>query len=387
MQRVFSFYYFVFFVAMAATQPFLSLYLSGKGISSEYIGFVLAAGSAAGIVAQPLLGAINDHSQDGRRLLLVSAVLSPLVFAGYAFTQSIGWLMVVAVLFTVVQSSSPIADAMAIEEGAKFGFTYGQIRLWGALSFALSTMVSGYVYHLVGLAWEFVVYALMSVFLIAITLFLPKTSTRKVQREKFFKGIGIVARDRRLVLFILLCFVLSTAITINSTFLPLYYRALHYPLGLVGLNFTMAALVEVPLFYLSGRLIRRMGTLPIVIFASGLFAVKYLLMSFAPGAFVVIAIQLLDGIGYALYWSGAVQVVSELSPAGRSATAQTLFGAIGGSLGNIVGSSFGGWLFGHVGPLGMYGINAGIACIACAGFLLFALFGKPRVTPTHTAAS
>lgn len=372
MQRTFSLYYFVFFVAMASTQPFLSLYLNGRGISSVNIGFILAAGACAGIFAQPMFGFLSDRAPDQRRILLLTAFLSPIMFAGYALTKNFFVLLLVSVLFAIVQSSSPIADAIAVQEGVRSGFSYGQIRLWGALSFALTTMVAGYFYHRSGFAWSFVIYGGLTTVLMMVTILLPKAPSVDRAIGLPFHGIWNVMKNPYLMSFILICFVLSTAITINFNFLPLYFSALHHPLGLVGLNFTVAALVEVPFFYISATLMDRFGKMPIIMLASALYLLKYVIMALAPSTTVVISIQILDGIAYALYWSAGVQIVADLAPPTQTATAQTLFGAIASSLSSIVGSSVGGWLLGGFGPLVLYACNAALAFVALAGFFMFA---------------
>ncbi|WAH36045.1 MFS transporter [Alicyclobacillus dauci] len=374
MQRIFSIYYFIFFVAMASSQPFLSLYLSGKGLGSPEIGLLLAVGAGAGIFAQPMLGYINDRTRDPRRILLTSAILSPIMFAGYSLSRQFWPLFVVSILVAVVQSSAPIMDAMAVQEGARSGFSYGQIRLWGALSFALTTIVAGYVYHDVGIQVSFSVYGALSLILIVVVLYLPRDSVFERPKENIFHGVWNVMRNPPLIMFIVICFILSTAISINSSFLPLYYEGLHYPMSWVGANFTVAALVEVPLFYISGKLISRVGPMRVVILASLLFTVKYVIMAFAPGAVIVILAQILDGVGYALYWSTGVQLVSELAPEGRTATAQTLYGAIASSLSSVVGSSVGGLILNRVGPVGLYVFTTGLGALAIVGFLAFARF-------------
>ncbi|MFD1676556.1 MFS transporter [Alicyclobacillus fodiniaquatilis] len=380
MQRLFSFYYFVFFVAMAATQPFLSLYLSGKGIDSTHIGFLLAAGSGAGMFAQPILGSLNDQASDPRRILILSALLSPILYAGYALTRQFWPLLLVAVLYAIAQSTAPIMDAITVQEGARSGFAYGKIRLWGALSFALTTMVAGYIYHLIGIQASFIVYGGLSVILILAILLLPKTKSLQPSQDKLLQGILQVARGPALITFIVICFILSMAISINFSFLPLYFQDLHYPMGWVGMNFTVAALVEVPFFYISSRIIKRLGLMPVVILASILYTLKYTVMIFNPGAAVVISIQVLDGIAYALYWSAAVQLVSNLSPNGKTATAQTLFGAIAGSLSGIVGTSFGGWFLEQFGPLLLYGCVTGLGALSVCCFILFARFTRQSVS-------
>ncbi|WP_067617998.1 MFS transporter [Alicyclobacillus acidiphilus] len=383
MKSVFSGYYFLFFVAMASTQPFLSLYLSGRGLSSEQIGVLMAVGAVAGMFAQPLLGYVNDRATDTRRLLILSAIISPAIYALYALFHPYALLLVVAFFYAVVQSTGPIADAMAIQSGNEYGFSYGQVRLWGALSFAITTMVAGYVYHVIGISYSFVFYAGLSLILVFVARFLPRTPASTHSTEMLVRGVWNVAKNTRLMVFIGLCFVLATAITVNFTYLPLYFKALHYPLGWVGLNFTVAALVEVPLFYVSGPIIKKFGARVVIVIASAFYVAKYVLMGFAPPPALVIAIQVLDGVGYAFYWSAGVQIVANLSPKGRSATAQTLYGAVASSLSSIVGSVVGGWLLEGYGPKAMYFVNAGIGGIALLGYIIFARHRSPQLDSSH----
>lgn len=369
--RTFSVYYFVFFIAMASTQPFLSLYLDEKGMSSTQIGLLLAAGSCIGMIAQPILGYINDRASDARRLLFWAALLSPILFAGYALLHQFWTLFVVSIAVAVVQSASPIADAMAVQEGGRSGFSYGQVRLWGALSFAIGTSVAGYLYSIVGIQLAFTIYGVLTVLILVTILKMPKETVVLHEQENLFQGIWNVARNPKLTSFIVLCFILSTAITINAVYLPLYFKTLGYPMRFVGLNFTVAALTEVPLFYLSDKLMSRFGHVRVLMIGTLLYTVKYAVMAFAPGAFTVIAIQVLDGVGYAFYWSAGVQVVAMLAPEGRSATAQTLYGAIASSLSSIVGSSLGGFLLDKFGPIGLFGYTTAIGAASLIGFLLF----------------
>lgn len=99
----------------------------------------------------------------------------------------------------------------------------------------------------------------------------------------------------------------------------------------MGLNFTVAALTEVPLSYLSEKCMTRFGNMPVLIFASAALVVKYAVMATNPPISVIVGIQALDGVGYSLYWSATVQVVTDIAPRERSVTAQTLYVAIAGT--------------------------------------------------------
>lgn len=139
-------------------------------------------------------------------------------------------LLIVAVLFAVAQSSGPLAGSMTVQKAQRSGFTYRQIRLWGALSFALTTMVAGYVYDLTGIGLAFVVYAALSIFFAVISVQLPKTPATNQLRETVWKGTWNVYKDAYLLVFIIICFFLASALTMNFTYLPLYLETLHNPI-------------------------------------------------------------------------------------------------------------------------------------------------------------
>lgn len=367
-----SAYYFVFFVAMAATAPFLSLFLKTRGVDGTQIGLILSAGSVASILVQPALGLVNDRARDPRRIILFSAILSPICYAGYFFCRGFWALAVVSVSVSVVSSAAPIMDAIAIRQGEQSGFSYGHVRLWGAVGYALGTFVSAYAYNLYGDDKLFIVYGALSLIVVVTILRLPKTESVRPTKEAFVQGLLNVASRRSLLAFIMICTLMSIAQTINWVYLPLYYQELHYPMAWFGLNFTAAAAIEVPLFYVSGRIMSRYGKMRVLIVGALCYTVKYGVMVLAPSAGVVIAVQLLDGVGFSLYWSAAVQLVADLAPSDRQATAQTLFGALASGLSSVIGTAAGGFILDRFGPSAVFAVATVLAATAVVCFGWFA---------------
>lgn len=365
-----SAYYLGFFLAVGTAGPYLTLVLSGRGLRPTQIGLVLAVSALLGTVASPLIGQLNDRVQRPRAILFWSALLSPVWFAGYFLVSGLGPLMGIAVASAITQAAFPLADALALREaGRSADFSYGQVRLWGALGYALMVASAGFLYHRTGLSFSPLLYGAATVPLLAAISRLPgESGAAPAPRAPGFalSGLGGLVRSRPLVAFIGVSFVIMIAVGINGSFLPLYYRALGYPMAWVGMNFTVAAGAEIPLFYLSGRLIARLGTMATVMVGTAVWALKYLLMALAPGVVVVIAAQVLDGIAYALFWSASVEVVNRLAPAGAKSSAQALYSGLTMSLGSIVANALGGWLLATAGPRGLYGAMAAIALAALA---------------------
>jgi len=374
-----SAYYLLLFLAIGSGPPFLTLLLRQRGLSAIQIGLLLAVGAIAGTIFQPLIGHLSDLMQRPRRLLFLSALFSPLLYAGYMILPNSWPLFFVAILLAMVQGATPLADALALREGEQFGFSYGEVRLWGALGYALIVAIAGLIYHRFGLSLSIWMYALFTLPLLYVITLLPERKDAAGIHADRPGGLWMLWRHHKLISFFVIMFFVKASLTIISSDLLLYYQALHYPMQWVGLNFTVAALVEIPVFYLSGRIIKRFGLMRTVIFGASSYAIKYALMALAPGVFLEILLQSLDGVAYALYWSAAVDMVNQLAPMNRKSSAQTLFGAVAGSLSGIVGAGGGGWLLEKFGAVHLFGIIAFTTLMAIGLYIVLAVYLKRQV--------
>lgn len=349
-----SAYYFLFFLAVGSSGPFLTLLLHARGLSTSNIGLILAAGALGGSIVQPFIGHLNDRLGRPRGLLFGAAILSPVLFFGYKATSGFILFLIISVLASIVQGAFPIADAVAINQSRHQAFTYGQVRLWGAAGYAVMVAAAGWFYDHHGYEAAVYAYAALTLPLLVVIALLPGRIAEPQASALRRPRVWDLLRQPQLMAFIAISFVVTIAITINSSFLPLYYADLHYPLAWVGLNFTVAAAVEIPCFYLSGRLITRFGQMQTVVIGTAIYAAKYAIMAWAPKASIVIAAQALDGIAYALFWSASVDMVNRLAPTGRTSSAQSLYSALAGSLSGIIATATGGWVLGNFGPRILY---------------------------------
>jgi len=179
-----SMFYLFLYLGMGSFMPFMSLFLSERGFDGASIGVILGAGSLTGIIAQPVFGLINDAAKDYRTLLKVSTFLSAIVAFGYIFSESFIPMIITAVVFSFINTpSGTIVDAIAVEKGPSFGFTYGQVRLWGALGFAFVTVIAGYVYNSIGYHYSFIAYALFAVIMFLLMFSFPKLERPKKSRS------------------------------------------------------------------------------------------------------------------------------------------------------------------------------------------------------------
>jgi len=366
-----SMFYLAFYLGMGAFMPFMSLFLHERGFNGGEIGLILAVGSLTGIVAQPLFGLINDLAKDYRTILKLTTLLSALVSFGYFFSHGLVPILVTAVLFSFINTpTGPIIDSIAVEKGPSFGFAYGQVRLWGALGFALVTVVAGYVYSRVGYQYSYPAYAFFACLIFILIFTFPKLERPHSGPVYGKEVLGAVFSNGPFVLFIAMTLLISATNTMNFSYLPIYFQKLHYPMEVVGWNFTIAAVVEIPLFWYSAKVMQRIGLFPILAIGTGAYALKYCLMGFAPAVGVVLGLQALDGIAFAFYFSAAVEIVNLMAPAHAKATAQSVFGAAGGISG-IIGNLAGGLIVDHQGPQFLFWLMGAIGLLATILFFVF----------------
>ena len=280
-------------------------------------------------------------------------------------------MIITAIIFSFINApAGTIVDAIAVEKGPAFGFTFGQVRLWGALGFAFITVIAGYVYSAIGYQYSFLIFAIFAIFMCLQMFAFPKMERPSGQPSLEKKDLVLLFTNWHFGLFLAITLLISGTVTMNFSYLPIYFQQLNYPVDLVGWNFTIAAIVEIPLFWLSVKLIRRIGLFPMLILGTLAYAVKYIAMGFAPPLGVVLSLQALDGLAFAFYFSSVVEIVNLMAPKNAKATAQTMFAAAGG-LAGIVGNVAGGLIVDHQGPQFLFWMMGGIICIGTLLFLFF----------------
>jgi MFS transporter, PPP family, 3-phenylpropionic acid transporter len=371
-----SMFYFLLYLGMGAFMPFMSLFLHERGFVGSEIGMILAAGSLAGIVAQPVFGMINDAASDYRTVLKVSSFLSVIVVFGYYFSNGLIPMLITAAVFSFINTpAGPIMDSIAVEKGPAFGFSYGQVRVWGAIGFALITVVAGYVFSAVGFRYTFLAYAIFALLMFLMVFTFPRLERPKRPSVFGREVLQAVFYNWRFMIFVAVSLLISASVTMNFSYLPIYFQKLNYPADLIGWNFTIAAIVEIPLFLFSTIVIRRIGLFPMLAIGTCAYALKYILMGFAPPVGIVLALQALDGIAFAFYFTAAVEIVNLMAPEHRKATYQTVFAAAGGIAG-IAANVVGGIIVDTQGPQFLFSMMGIISFFAT---LLFILFSKKQL--------
>jgi len=364
-----SAFYLLFFFGIGSLYPLLSVYFENQGLSGKQIGVLMATGPIVSIVFQPIWGMICDRFHIQKRVLVFTLFASSMVALLFPLTNIYFIYFLLSALLSVFQSAVvPISDNISMNVVHNYGGAYGYIRLWGAIGFAVAVFVAGI---LSDLYRPQIIFYLYTVFLLAAILL-----TRGLPEEngefnvQIFKGIKQLFKIPTFVLFLIGTFLLFGTINANNTFFGLFYQHIGGTLSGVGLAFLIAAGSEAPLMFLTGKLIKKFGMLPLIMFSALVTFGRWFFYSTEPSAGFVLATTFIQGFSVGIYLPTAIQYVRDIAPKEIQVTAISLYSSLGLGLGSTISTLIGGWIYDSFGVLKTYLYFSVSALLAFVVFLI-----------------
>ncbi|MCA0972750.1 MFS transporter [Halobacillus litoralis] len=349
------FYFFAFF-AFGSLFPLLSVYLEEeKGLNHTQIGLVIAALPLVTIFIQPVWGMLSDVTRRPKRLLMIASVVASALGFFYPVLELFPALLLGIIVIALFQSGIvPLSDSLSLNFVQKHHKEYGNIRLWGAVGFAVAVFVLGRVTEASGsLDWIFTFFS-SGLLLALVALFqFPKRADHV--STSFRQGLGVLIKRKAFLLFLVSNFLVFGPVLANNYYFGTFILSVGGTLSGVGVAFLLAAGSEAPFMKFAQQVINRMGVLRVLMFSSAVSGSRWLLYFFEPSSEVVYATTIVQGISVGLYIPAALILVRELAPDNVRATAVGLYSAVGNGIGNAFFTFIGGVLIDVWSVTGMYG--------------------------------
>ncbi|MBA2173282.1 MFS transporter [Halobacillus locisalis] len=353
--RFIQVFYFFSFFSFGSLFPLLSVYLEEeKGLSHTQIGLVIAALPLVTIFIQPIWGMISDYTRRPKRLLMVASVVASILGFFYPMLQVFPLLLVGIICIALFQSGIvPLSDSLSLNFVQQNGKEYGNIRLWGAIGFAVSVFVLGRVTEATGsLSWIFYFFSTGLLFALLSLVHFPKRAD--AVSTSFREGLSVLVKQKPFLLFLLSNFLVFGPVLANNYYFGTFILSVGGTLSGVGVAFLLAAGSEAPFMKFAQQVINRVGVLRVLMFSSLVSGSRWLLYSFEPSSEVVYATTIVQGISVGLYIPAALILVRELAPDNVRATAVGLYSAVGNGLGNAFFTFLGGVVIDVWSVTGMY---------------------------------
>jgi PPP family 3-phenylpropionic acid transporter len=353
---------FMTYGARGLVMPFLNLYLVSVGFSGTDIGVLISLSALAQLFVTPFLNAQADRHKQHRRLFRGQLIANINMTLGLIAVGNP--LLLRAVYIGRDLSDGPSAALLSqltltwLEQ--RDHSTYGRLRGWGSLGWAVTTFVSGRLFALGGYALLFICAALCNSVSLLLTRVLPKHTS-----ELHVAAVSAPPRPRGFYLLMVSYFLFFIGMNSFSAFSYIYFRQdLGASPDMIGLLVSVAALSEIPAMMLIDRLLRRVDLRVTLLIGSLGLGGLWLAFAAAQGTALLIPLMLVRGTFYTLQTVSLTLLVARLSHPSNAATNQALSQVTIPALAVLLSGGAAGWLFDHVGARALFSAAALTALLA-----------------------
>ncbi|WP_313891634.1 MFS transporter [Psychrobacillus sp.] len=379
-QNLLKSFNFLYFGMLAIFIPFLPIYFAEQGLTPGQIGFIMGTGGFVVIVAQPLWGMISDKTRTIRKVLLVlilcSSVIGYLLYDASSYFQLILFAML---LYFFLMPIDPLAESLNFTTAESLKISYGSIRTYGALGYAVVSLLTGYVMSYFGAHSLAVLFAGLGVVSFVVCWKMPDAPVSG--KPVTLGSLKHFFRNKETLLFLLLVFICSVPARMNDTFLGVYIRELGGGAELLGQAWFLAAGSEIVVFALSYWWLRKGKELIIISIAAGFYFIRFFLAAWITDPHMLAYLQVLQMLTFPIFYSAAIQYLYRIVPVEWRATGQTVLALLFFGVSGIFASYIGGALYGAFGGQILYfSISVMSFSGLIFGLVLYRIYGRRAVS-------
>ena len=348
--------YVLMYAAFGAASPFWPLFFESRGLTPEQLGFLLALGQLARLIAGPLAGRVADILGALRASLATCASFAALLTVGLLTVEGFWPLAVIHMAHAAMLAPiAALADAIAVNaaRAPQKGFEYGWVRGSASAAFIAGTLAAGQIVganDLSAIAWMQA--ALLAGVVLSAPLVPPlDTSSAQGERElsSTFGGIQElckIALFRRLVLVAALVY---GSHAMHDAFAPIRWNTAGISTTATSLLWSEAVAAEVLVFFWIGpALLNRIGPSGAAALAAAAGIVRWVVMSQSTALVALALVQPLHGLTFALLHLACMRIIALIVPIHLAATAQALY-AVGSGAAIALLTVVSGQLYGQLG--------------------------------------
>jgi PPP family 3-phenylpropionic acid transporter len=343
-----SLFYWCLFLIIGIYLPFWPVWLESRGMTATQIGILLAVGTWVKVFANPVVGHVVDQRGD-RRLPMIVLAGAALAFVVLFYGAHEFWaLLIVSGLFGFALSSLfPLSDNLTVRIATERELQYGRIRLWGSVSFIVAAMLGGRILEgrPEGLVLAMVIAAVAVTW--ASTFLLPDA---RWPTEKGRKAISFrLLMNPVFLLFLASASLIQSSHAVYYGFATLYWRSIGHSDTVIGWLWAEGVIAEVILFMFGSALLARMGPVRLLIIAGLAGLLRWGVTGLTTDLVPLLFVQAIHAFTFGATHLAAVHFIARAAPSNLSASAQSLYAALGTGVGFGITMPLAGYLYAQFG--------------------------------------
>ena len=296
---------------------------------------VMAFGALLTIFGQFIVGYLADRYRTDKKVFYLAKItLTLITWLLYSRSSSPFLLMALLVgllsaFYGIVQS---ILDTWIIESDEYCLVNYGWARVFGSIGWAIGAPLTSYFFARAGYTSLGTVFLFFSVLALAIAFFID--DAKKVQTKEKLKLIEIrVLLQQRNFVLLTLVFLFFNIIAWTDGITTIYkIQELGLSLrqseqeinGIISLKYSFQAVCELPLFFLGAWLVKKFGSIRLVMFATLFLSLRFVLSGLAQSPMQLVYIASLQAITFPLILICSKVLIAQVSPEHLIASGQQI---------------------------------------------------------------
>jgi PPP family 3-phenylpropionic acid transporter len=377
----FAAYYGAFYLTLGCFLPYFPQWLDGRGLSPQWIGWIVAAGMAGRTLVSPIGARWSDRAVRRRDPILAFAIGCVVVF-GLHGPSSLPWVLLILSFLSgaLVFGQIPVIDAFAIRAARDERFAFGPVRAFGSAMFIVANFSAGALIDRFGsesiLAWLILAAGLLAL----AAAWLPegrRPDSHRTDKAHLGHILGMLSGPLGVAL------LASAMVQAGHGFYYAFSAKAWSDQGLsgtaIGALWATGVAVEIGFLWLSGRgLLGRAS--PAMLLGAGAAAsiLRWGLTAFSPPLWALFALQSLHAMTFAATYVGFLRFASEHVPDEHAALAQALNSALSGGLVMAAASAVSGYFYARIGAGGFAMMVVPAVCGLGAAVLLHRVQALPQ---------
>lgn len=366
-----------YFFLVCGSAGFANNYLQYKGLDTSVIGVLLTLVSVIALLGQTTMAPIVDKSKkwNEKKFIIFTLLVASFAYALMFFIpgESIFTIILSVVGFAFASIGIPYLNSLAFvyeKEGAKIN--YGLGRGVGSAAYAVAALCIGQLMKLKDASILPIWLLVMAVATIVVVSTLqdpPKEEVEVKQEETKISYVAFFKKYSSILIVVLAMIMLFFTHMLINNYMINIVEEIGGDAGSQGTATFIQALVELPPMFGFALLLKKFKINQLLAFSAVAWAVKDILILFAPNMTVYYIAMVFQMFSYAILLPASVYFGDENIDAKDRNQGQAIIGAAG-TIGGLFASLIGGFLLSILSVRATLYVGIGVAIIG-AGLMVF----------------
>ena len=351
--------------ADATLLPYVPLYLAERRLDVLEIGVVLAIAAAGWFAAGLAWAYLADRTGKPEGAVIAAGAAAAVASLLLPWSGTVAGLGAVVAILFIARAPFGMLDPIALQRLREASRTrYARIRLRMSGGWAVSAVVAGAGYQVLGLKLMPFVYAVMAG-IFGVWAWRTLGPSGRAQRTPTDRAASAATNGLSTVSLAMLgfsgaCLLLGVSSAAAQNFVTLRINFLGGGALLIGAAAAFQAVTEIPTMGFTHLLTRRFSNGALFAIGCAIFGAVFLAWAVVTNPVALALLKFVTGVGFALTYVAAVLITDELWPARLRATGQVVIKSVMFGLAPIAGNFGGGYVYDTFGPAAMFVMSAAL---------------------------